>query len=93
MRQSIHVAGFELPADHPLRHERRTFAELIASAALATCIFVVVTVLSIGAARADPADVVLDNQAGLFAISLLLGVIFIGAGGVSSLFFRRKSRR
>jgi hypothetical protein len=66
---------------------------LIASATLATCSFLIVTVLSIGDAHANPADVVLDNQASLFAISLLLGMIFIGAGGASSIFFRRKGRR
>jgi hypothetical protein len=95
VRRSIHVAGFELPADRPFGHQRRTaaLAELTASAALAACTCAVATVLSIGIARANPADVVLDNQASLFAVSLLLGLFFIGAGGVSTMFFRRRSRR
>ncbi len=95
MRRSIHAVGFQLPGDRPLGHERRTvaLAELAATVALAVCTFAVATVLSIGIARANPADAVLDNQASLFAISLLLGLIFIGAGGVSTIFFRRKSRR
>ncbi|HET7847920.1 MAG TPA: hypothetical protein VFL51_02560 [Pseudolabrys sp.] len=95
MRRSIHVAGFELPADRPFGHERHTLAltQLVTTAALAICTFAVATVLSIGIARANPADVVLDNQASLFAVSLLLGLFFIGAGGVSTMFFRRRSRR
>ena len=87
MRKQIQPAGFTPPSDHALGREHRTVAvaELVASTALALSTAVAATVVSIGIARADVASNVIDNESGLFAIALLLGVLFIGLGGVTIL--------
>ena len=46
---------------------------------------VAVTVVSVGIARADVGGNVIDNESGLFAIALLLGLLFIGMGGLTIL--------
>jgi hypothetical protein len=80
---NIEGTGFTAPAGHVLGDERRTvaLAALIASAALAISTIVAATVVSVGIARANVADGVIDNEGGLFAVALLLGLIFIGIGG------------
>jgi len=87
MRKHIKPAGFTPPTDHALGREHRTVAvaELVASTALALSTAIAATVVSIGIARADVATNVIDNESGLFAIALLLGVLFIGAGSVTIL--------
>jgi hypothetical protein len=87
MRKHIQSAGFASPAGRALGGERRTavFAELLATLALAISIVVAATAVSIGVARADVATNVIDNEGGLFAIALLLGVLFIGMGGLTVL--------
>jgi hypothetical protein len=87
MRDNIKDTGFTAPASRSLGHERRTvaIAALIASAALAISTIVAATVVSVGIARANVADGVIDNEGGLFAVALLLGLIFIGIGGFAIL--------
>lgn len=87
MRKHIPSAGFMSPAGRTLGHERRTaaLAELLATLGLAVAILVAATVVSIGVARADVAANVIDNEGGLFAIALLLGLLFIGMGGLTAL--------
>jgi hypothetical protein len=87
MRKNIEINGFHAPADRTLGCERRTvaFAELVAGTALALSTMVVATVLSVGAARANVADRVIGHEGSLFGIALLLGLIFIGLGGISAL--------
>jgi hypothetical protein len=36
-------------------------------------------------ARADVATNVIDNESGVFAVALLLGLLFIGMGGLTAL--------
>jgi len=84
MRTPIDHAGFTPPSGHSLGRERRTMlAELMAIAALALSTIVVATVVSAGVAHASVADGVIDHEGGLFAVALLLGLIFVGAGGLS----------
>jgi hypothetical protein len=87
MRRHIESAGFTPPAGRALGSERRTvlFAQLVATLGLALSVLVAATVVSIGVARADVATNVIDNEGGLFAIALLLGVLFIGMGGLTVL--------
>ena len=87
MRQTIEGTGFTAPNRHQLGHERRIVAltALIASATLALSTIVVATVVSVGIARASVADNVIDNEGGLFELALLLGVLFIGMGGLTVL--------
>jgi len=61
------------------------FAELAATLALALSTMVVATVLSVGIARASVADGVVGHELSLFAIALLLGLLFVGIGGYSVL--------
>ncbi len=75
--------GFQAPASATLGNERRTlaFAELVATAALMFGIVVACIVVSAGFARADVVGAVIDNESGLFAMALVLGlVIFVGLG-------------
>jgi hypothetical protein len=87
MRNHIESAGFTPPAGRALGSERRTvlFAQLVATLGLALSVLVAATAVSIGVARADVATNVIDNEGGLFAIALLLGVLFIGMGGLTIL--------
>jgi hypothetical protein len=87
MRKHIQSAGFMPPARRVLGSERRTvaIAELVASIALALSTLVAATVVSVGIARADVVGNVIDNESGLFAIALLLGLLFIGMGGLTIL--------
>jgi hypothetical protein len=87
----IDDAGFTAPAEHELGQERRTvaLAALIASGALAVGTIVAATVVTVGIARASAVDGVIDSEGSLFAVALLLGLIFIGIGGVAI----RPSRR
>jgi hypothetical protein len=48
-------------------------------------IIVVATVVSVGIARADVIGNVIDNEGSLFAVALLLGLLFIGMGGLTIL--------
>ncbi len=87
MRENIKSAGFSPPTDRALGSERRTMAaaELIASIGLAVSTLIAATVVSIGIARADVASNVIDNESGVFALALLLGLLFIGMGGLTFL--------
>jgi hypothetical protein len=95
MRKHIQDTGFHAPSGHALGRERRTvaFAELVAGAALALSTVVVVTVLSVGVARADVVDGVIGHEGSLFGIALLLGVLFIGIGGISALADSKREKR
>ena len=92
MPKHIQNTGFRAPKGHVLGRERRTvaFAELLAGAALALSTVVVATVLSVGAARASVVDGVVGHEGSLFSLALLLGLIFIGLGGISARFGDRK---
>jgi len=87
MRKHLKSAGFTPPANRALGSEHRTvmFAELVASAALALSTLVAATVVSVGIARADVVGNVIDNEGGLFAVTLVLGLLFIGMGGLTIL--------
>jgi hypothetical protein len=87
MRDNIETAGFTAPVGRPIGHERRSvaLAALIASAALAVSTIVAATVVSVGIARASAADGVIDNEGSLFAVALLLGLVFIGIGSFAIL--------
>ncbi|HXX09181.1 MAG TPA: hypothetical protein VEJ43_14070 [Pseudolabrys sp.] len=87
MRNTIRSTGFMPPAHRKLGTEQQTaaLAELVASMALAISTVVAATVVSIGIAHADVASNVIDNESGLFAIALVLGLLFIGMGGLTVL--------
>ncbi len=87
MRNAIKSPGFMPPANRTLGSEHRTvaLAELVASLALALSTLVAATVVSIGIAHADVVGNVIDNEGGLFVISLVLGLLFIGMGGLTIL--------
>jgi len=87
MRKHIQSARFTSPAGRALGTERRTavVAELLTTIGLALSVLVAATVVSIDVARADVATNVIDNEGGVFAIALLLGLLFIGMGGLTAL--------
>ena len=87
MSNSLENVGFDAPAERALGQERRgvVLAELFAIVGLVLSTIIAATVISVGVARAAVADGVIDNEGGLFAIALLLGLLFIGIGGFSLL--------
>jgi hypothetical protein len=87
MRLDVEDAGFAAPTSHMLGEERCTVAvaALIATAALAISTIVAATVVSAGIARANVVNNVIDNEGSLFAVALLLGLLFIGMGGLTIL--------
>jgi hypothetical protein len=94
MCKRITSAGFTPPANRTLGTEHRTvaIAEFIASVALALSTLIAATVVSVGIARADVVSSVIDNEGGVFAIALLLGLLFIGMGGVTIISLPHQSR-
>ncbi len=72
--------------------EPSAIAEFIASIGLALCTLIAATVVSVGIARADVVSSVIDNEGGVFAIALLLGLLFIGMGGVTIISLPHQSR-
>ena len=82
MRKRFDQTGFTPPAG--LGNERRSaaLAELIATVVLALSTLVVVTVMSAGIAHAAVVEGVVDHEGSLFGIALMLGMIFIGVGGL-----------
>jgi hypothetical protein len=95
MRKLSESSGFLPPPDRALGHESRTvaLAQLLAIAALVISTVVVATVVSVGIAHANVIGGVIDNEGTLFAIALLLGLLFIGIGGFSILPPGGRSRR
>jgi len=87
MRKHIKFAGFMPPTERKLGTEqhRSAFAALLASLALVLSTIIAATAVSIGIARADVAGNVIDNEGSLFAIALVLGLLFIGVGGLTIL--------
>ena len=87
MCRHVRPTGFAPPTYRGLGSEHRTvaLAELVASLALAASTLIAATVVSIGIARADVASNVIDNEGGLFVVALVLGLLFIGMGGLTIL--------
>ena len=83
MRKPIAQTGFNAPATHALGGERRSvaFAELIATVGLLLATVVAAIVVSAGIARADVGAGVIDSDGTVFAMALLLGLVFIACGG------------
>jgi hypothetical protein len=95
MRKHIESNGFAAPVERALVTERRSriLAELFAIGGLVASTLVAATVISIGVARAQVADGVIDNEGSLFAIALVLGLVFIAIGGFSLLSPRARRHR
>ncbi|MDO9414416.1 MAG: hypothetical protein Q7T81_17735 [Pseudolabrys sp.] len=95
MSSNLESSGFASPVDRALVSERRgrVLTELFAICGLVVSIIIAATVVSVGVARASIVDGVIDNEGGLFAVALLLGILFIGIGGFSLLPPREKQPR
>ena len=87
MNAPLERNGFVHPTRREIRHGRRSgaLAGLIATTALAVCTAVAATVVSIGIARASAASSLVENESSVFAIALLLGLAFVGMGGITVL--------
>ena len=83
MNSTFENAGFAAPIERALVKERRglVLAELFAIGGLVVSTLIAATVISMGVAGV--ADGVIDNEGGLFAIALVLGLVFIAIGGFS----------
>ena len=79
MRKPLEDTGFTPPAERP----SAPIAELIASAGLALATVVTTTAVTVGVARAEVADGIVGNEGSVFGIALLLGLAFIGMGGLT----------
>jgi hypothetical protein len=86
MRNNIDSPGFTAPNGRTLGNEGRTvaLAELVTIIGLALSTLVAATVVSVGIARANVVGNVIDNEGSLFMVALLLGLIFIGMGGLTA---------
>ena len=95
MSKPVESTGFTPPAGRKLGRERRTaaVAELLATAALALCTIVAATVVTAGIARADVVGDVVGHEGSLFAVALVLGLLFIGMGGLTVMSLPDRSRR
>ncbi|HXD44972.1 MAG TPA: hypothetical protein VN655_07535 [Pseudolabrys sp.] len=95
MRQPSERTGFVPPAGRKLGRQRRiaAVAELVAGIGLALGTIVAATVVTAGIARADVASDVIGHEGSLFALALVLGLLFIGMGGLTVLSLPGKPRR
>jgi hypothetical protein len=81
--------GFAPPTARRRAVRRRfALAELIATIALAVCLVVALTVVSIGMARADALTAVAEPDSARLALAITLGVIMIAMGGITVLVTR-----
>jgi len=95
MRQPVPANGFAAPPRRKLGRERRTaaVAELIATIVLCLCTIVAATAVTVGIAHADVADGVVGHEGGVFAVALVLGLLFVGMGGLTVLSLSERPRR
>jgi hypothetical protein len=97
MRNHIDDTGFSAPSDRALGQERRTVAvaHLVATVGLTLGTLIAAMAVTAGIARANVAGQIIDNEGGLFALALVLGLFFIAMVGltVMSLPPGRKSHR
>ena len=88
MQKIEHSAGFRGPVSSlgsGVESRRVLVAELAAIAGLSIATLVDATVVSVGMNRSSVVDGVIDNDVGLFAIALMLGIAFIAIGGFAAL--------
>jgi hypothetical protein len=95
MRQTFPTNGFGAPRRRKLGHERRTvaIAELIATVVLGLGTIVAATAVTVGLAHADVVEGVVGHEGSLFAVALVLGLLFIGIGGLTVLSLSERPRR
>src|SRR5690348_13137942 len=95
MRKPIESTGFIPPAGRKLGRQRRVaaVAELVAGIGLALGTIIAATVVTAGIARADVATDVVGHEGSVFAVALVLGLLFIGMGGLTVLSLPRRPRR
>lgn len=95
MRQPLPISGFAAPPRRKLGREGRTatFAELIATIVLCICTLVAATAVTVGIAHAEVVDGVIGHEGSLFAVALVLGLLFIGMGGLTVLSLSERRRR
>jgi hypothetical protein len=95
MRQTNEQTGFAPPPTRPLGRERRSVAvaELLAGVGLAAGTLIAATVITAGIARADVAPVLPSQHTGLTAVAVMLGVVFVGMGGLTAISLAPSRRR
>jgi len=95
MRTPFESSGFTPPPSRALGVERRrvALAELIAIAGLALSTIVAATVVSVGIARADVIGSLVRHDSGALGVALLLGLIFVGMGGLTAAAGRKPNKR
>jgi len=72
---------------------RSLVAGLLTTAALLVATVVAATAVSAGIARADALGALIGNEAGVFAIALLLGLLFVASCFTKAMTPRRNARR
>lgn len=85
MSSKFENSGFTQPVERALVSERRgrVVAELAMIGGLVISTLIAATVITMGVARAAVADGIIDNEGSLFAVALVLGLLFIAVGGFS----------
>ena len=89
-------SGFAPSADRKLGDERRTvaLAQAVTTLGLALCAFVAVFIVSIEIARANIAATrIIDNEGSVFALALVLGLLFVIMGGLTVLTLPHRRKR
>src|SRR5262245_16265116 len=87
--------GFQPPVRHarPLTVRRLACAELLMTVTLTLCIVVAVIAVSLGIARADTLDTIVDGRSGALAFAAFLALFVAGMGGVTAAVMRRTPRK
>jgi hypothetical protein len=82
--------GFASPVTEKKLSKRRAGVELFATGALAVCLVVAVTAVSIGMAHAEGFGTVRPSNGASLAVAVFLGAVFAGMGGLTAVAARER---
>ncbi len=90
-RDRIAGIGFHSPDRNarPLTKRKLAVAHLLMTAVLVICIIVAVTAVALGTARADTLSALVRGREGGIALTVLVGLILAGMGGIAAAVGRR----
>jgi hypothetical protein len=90
MTELTGTVGFASPVNGKKFSKRRAAVELAATVALAVCLVVAATAVSIGMARAQALGAVTHGDGARLALAGFLGLAMAGIGGLNALAGRRR---
>ena len=92
MSKPLKSTGFIGPKDKTMTRLSRV-AEITAIGGLMVSTVIALTAITVGVAHAGVVDGIVGNEDSVFTIALILGLFFIGVGGLSLVPFNTRRHR